>query len=331
MPKTSVKSYWDSGNLHFAQDPAGIGSSIILDDIPITGMTPGITYYVNNITGSASNDGLTWATALDQVSTAITKQAAYSLARTGVAPTAAGFYGRDRILIMGTGTTYTVVATAPQMCDLIGVGATPAGNGTGIAVIGDATGAAHGFSGTSRGLYMANIQCVGAGSYYAANFVALYRSTLENCAFGGNNLSAACARALSITAGSGTLIKNCRTIMHAAAPVIGMCFAEAGGNFNECQVEDCFAYGSTTGMSNKGYLSDGAVFKNNIAYGGTTGIIDAGAGGADASVAFWYNNFGSGATTGVTCSASATVAERHFMNNYSVSNVTSAIYYALGA
>lgn len=282
-------------------------------------------YYVNNITGDSGNDGLSWDLAFDQLSTAVTAQAAAQAARTS-----GNNYVRDKIFIQGTSTTYTYISTLPSYCDVVGLGATPFGDGTGIVVIGDASGAADGIAGSARGLYMTNIQCVGASTYYAADFAVLYRSTLENCAFGGNASSAACARALSITSGSGVVIRNCRTVGHAAPPVIGFCFAEAGGNFNECEVIDNFAYGSTTGMSNKGYLSNGTVFKNNVAYGGTTGMIDTGAGGADASMAFWYNNFGSGATTGVTCSASATLAERHFMNNYSVGNATSAVYYALG-
>jgi hypothetical protein len=177
---------------------------------------------------------------------------------------------------------------------------------------------------------MTNIQCVGAGSYYAADFAVCYRSVIENCTFGGNASAAACAVALNIVSGSGVTVRNCATIGHAAVPVIGFQFASAAGNFNQCLIEDNMIYGSTTGMSNGGYLSNATLFRDNVAYGGTTGMIDVGAGGADASMAFWYRNFGSGATTGITCSASATLAERHFMTNYSVSNASSAIYYALG-
>lgn len=290
----------------------------------------GRTYFVNNITGGSGNDGLSWGNAMDQVSTAITAQIAYSLARTGVAPTAAGIYGRDRIIIMGTGTTYSAISALPQMCDIIGFGAEPRGNGTGIVVIGDATGAADGCAGTTRGTNWCNIQFVGAGAYYAMDLAAAYRTTFDNCTFGGNAASAACAVGFNVVSGSGLVVRNCSNIAHAAFPVIGFQFASAGGNFNQCLIEDNMAYGSTTGMSNAGYLSNLTVFRRNIAYGGTTGMIDAGAGGADASMAFWYDNFGCGATTGITCSASATLAERHFMNNYSVGNATSAIYYALG-
>ena len=317
----------------FHYDPVNQDLGVYVNGVQVASYTdvPGRTYYVNNITGASTNDGLSWGSAFDQVSTAITAQAAYSLAKTGVAATAAGIYGRDKIVIMGTGTTYTAVSTCPQMCDIIGLGAEPRGNGTGIVVIGDATGAADGMAGTTRGTNWYNLQFIGAGTYYAVDLAAAYRTTFENCTFGGNDASAACARGFSVTSGSGLVMRDCSNIAHAAFPVIGFCFAETGGNFNQCLIENCMAYGSTTGMSNKGYLSNLTVFRNNIAYGGTTGMIDTGAGGADASMAFWYNNFGSGATTGITCSASATYAERHFMNNYSVSNATSAVYYALGA
>ncbi len=316
----------------FHYDPINKDLGVYVNGVQVASYTdvPGRTYYVNNVTGASTNDGLSWGSAFDQVSTAITAQAAYSLAKTGVAATATGIYGRDRIIIMGTGTTYTAISTLPQMCDIIGLGAEPRGNGTGIVVIGDATGAADGIAGTTRGLYMYNIQCVGAGSYYAADFAAAYRSCIENCTFGGNADSAACAVALNVVSGSGLVVRNCSVIAHAAFPVIGFRFASAGGNFNQCLIEDNMVYGSTTGMSNTGYLSNLTVFRNNICYGGTTGLIDNATNGGDGAVAFYYNNFASGATTGMTMSVSTTPAERHCMNNYSVSNVTSAIYYALG-
>ena len=287
----------------------------------------GRSYFVINITGGVASDGLSWGTAMNEVTTAITAQTAYRLALTGVAPTAATSYGRDAIYVMGTGTTYLPIATMPSMCDIIGVGADPFGNGTGIAVIGDATGAQDGMAGTTRGSNWCNLQFVGAGSFYAVNLAAAYRSKFENCAFGGNAASAACARAFNVVSGSGLVMRDCKTIAHAAFPVIGYAFATAGGNFNECLIERCYANASTSGMLNAGYLNNGTVIRDCICYGGTTGIADTSAQTGDGALAFYFHNFASGATNGITMTNSP---ERHCMQNYSVGNATSLIYYALG-
>ena len=287
----------------------------------------GRNYYVNNITGSSANDGLSWNTALAQVTQAITAQTAYRLALTGVAPTAATSYGRDTIYVMGTGTTYLPIATMPSMCDIIGVGVDPFGNGTGIAVIGDATGAQDGMAGTTRGSNWYNLQFVGAGAHYGVNLAAAYRSKFENCAFGGNAASAACAIAFNVVSGSGLVMRDCKTIAHAAFPVIGYAFATAGGDFNECLIERCYANASTSGMLNAGYLNNGTVIRDCICYGGTTGIADTSAQTGDGALAFYFHNFASGATNGITMTNSP---ERHCMQNYSVGNATSLLYYALG-
>ncbi len=188
----------------------------------------GKTYYVNNITGSSTNDGLSWNSAVDQLSTAVTLSEASRLIHNG---TTTNDYIMNTIVIQGTGTTYTAVSALPSYCNVIGLGSVPFGNGAGIVTIGDATGAAHGVAGSTRGSNWSNIQFVGAGSYYAFSATVAYRSLFEFCAFGGNASSAACARGLSVTSGSGLVVRDCKTVMHAAFPVIGFCFAEAGGNF----------------------------------------------------------------------------------------------------
>jgi len=291
--------------------------------------SPGRTYFVNNITGSSSNDGLSWANAMDEPSTAITASETYRELGgvEGGSAVTTNDYVRNTIIVQGTGTTYTYLSALPSYCNVIGLGATPFGDGTGIVVIGDATGTADGIAGSSRGLYMTNMQFVGAGSYYGADFAVLYRSTIEDCAFGSNASSAAAAVALNIVSGSGVVIRRCRTIGHAATPVIGFQFASAGGNFNECLVEDCTMMASTTGFSAAGYLQNNTWIRNNVAYGGTTGISDTSAETTIYGNSFYTNNFGSGGTTGMTVSQNA--GYRAVMN-VSNSAATIAIYYAYG-
>jgi len=284
----------------------------------------GRTYYVNNITGDSTNDGLSWGQAMDEVSTAVTASEAYRVLQ----GTSTNDYVRNRIIVQGTGTIYTYLTDLPSYADVIGLGAPPFGDGTGIVVIGDTAGSYDGAAGSTRGSCWSNIQFVGAGTKYAIDLAVAYRSSFDTCAFGGNAASAACAIAFNVVSASGLILRDCKTIAHAAFPVIGFAMATAGGNFNECLVERCYANASTTGYTNVGYLSNGTVVRDCIFYGGTTGLSDTATQTGDGALAFYWHNFASGATTGMTMTNSP---ERHCMDNYSVSNATSAVYYALGA
>ncbi len=285
----------------------------------------GHTYYVNNITGSSTADGLSWDSAVSQVSTAVTLSEASRLVHPG---TTTNDYIMNQIIIQGTGTTYTAISALPSYANVIGLGSTPFGNGAGIVVIGDATGAADGMAGSTRGSNWYNMQFVGAGSYYASDLAIAYRTLFELCAFGGNAASAACAIAFNVVSGSGLIMRDCKTIAHAAFPVIGYAMSTAGGNWNECLMERCYANASTTGYTNVGYLQNGSVVRDCLFYGGTTGLSDTSAQTSNNALAFYWGNLGSGGTTGITVTNGA---ERRCMNNYSVSNATSALYYALGA
>jgi hypothetical protein len=312
---------------HWNESTQSLGiyvNGVCMQDYP---ETLGRTYYVNNITGSSTNDGLSWGSPMDQLSTAITASETYRQLGAGAPTVETNDYVRNTIVVQGTGTTYTYISALPSYCNVIGLGATPFGDGTGIVVIGDATGTADGIAGTSRGLYLYNVQCVGAGSFYGADFAVLYRSTIEDCAFGGNASSAAAAVALNLVSGSGVVIRRCRTVGHAATPVIGFQFASAGGNFNECLVEDCAMMASGTGFSAAGYLQNNTWIRNNVAYGGTTGISDTSAESTMYGNSFYTNNFGSGGSTGMTVSQNA--AYRAVLN-VSCSAGTASIYSAYG-
>jgi len=282
------------------------------------------TYYVNNVSGASTNDGLSWGTAMDQVSTAITAVTAAHTAEAVIAST--NQYLRHRIIIQGTGTTYSAISALPSYCDVIGLGAPPFGDGAGIVVLGDATGAADGAAGSTRGSTWYNMQFVGAGAYYGVDLAVAYRTSFELCGFGGNAAAAACARAFSVTSASGLIMRDCKTLAHAAFPVIGYSMAAAGGNWNECLMERCYANASTTGYTNVGYLQNGSVVRDCIFYGGTTGLSDTSTQTGVGALAFYKDNMGTGGTTGITATNGA---QARCLNNISRGSTTVAIYYAI--
>ncbi len=158
---------------------------------------PGRVYFVNNITGSSSNDGLSWEFAMDEPSTAITASAAYLAAQDS-----GNEYIRNIIYIQGTSTAYSALTELPSYCDMIGLGAYPGGDGTGIVVIkGTGADGAVGQSGGVRGLYISNIQFATSGAFWAMDLVKMFRSEITGCAFMGStaNSSVAFSGGLRVT------------------------------------------------------------------------------------------------------------------------------------
>ena len=238
----------------------------------------GNVYHVNNITGSASASGLSWSEAFDQVSTAIVAATAHGLALTGVAPTAAGFYGRDTILIMGSGTPYTAVATAAcNKLDFIGIGDNPRGDGMGICVI---TGAnvADAWSATAsmRGNTWYNIQFDASGtSYCAFDATNVLRSRFEECAFMGdahyNESLIAGLRTSTDSAFDGNTVYRCFFGSNWAGLTSGMYF---GGSLSDTVIQDCVIIGCVTNgiIIASDALTIGGVIKDNIIQAVTYGI-----------------------------------------------------------
>lgn len=241
---------------------------------------PARVYHVNNITGLSTNDGLSWEFPMDQVSTAITAWTAYLAGRTST-----DAYVRGRILVQGTGTAYTAITAWPSYCDLWGVGADPRGNGSGIARITGSTSAAA--AGSARGLHLKNMQFIGSGSYYAATFSVLFRSILDNCTFVNGATGG-----LDITSGGGIQIIHCQMGGgDTVNSVTGLRVGSAGGNFNNCVVQDCVISGTTTGVENTAYLANATVFKDNFIYGGSKGVDDNSTESNILGNAWYVNNF----------------------------------------
>jgi hypothetical protein len=223
-------------------------------------------YFVDNINGSASNDGLSWASAFAEVSQAVTAWEAYRI-------TLPNIYGKAAIYVRGTGTKYAALTALPNYCDIIGVGATPNGNGTGIAIIG--ADGADGIAGTARGLGLFNLQIQSGGAFWCCDFVQLLRSRIEGCCFQANT-HAADGGIRFTGASGGVIIKDCMWggsgLVH---PVVGIQIS--GANFDNSKVEGNIIIGTTAGvLVDAGVANaDLTVFKNNHIGDGGRGCVTA--------------------------------------------------------
>jgi len=220
----------------------------------ITGAIFVRTYFVDNVNGASANDGLSRDYAFAQVSEAITAWEAYRA-------TLANVYARAAIYVIGTGTAYTALTALPSYADIIGVGAEPRGNGTGIAMIG--ADGADGIAGTARGLGLYNLQLISGGAFWCADFVNLFRSRIENCAFQATTHAADGGLRFSGASG-GLVIKN--NLWKGSGDVIAKVGIQAQGtHFNESLVEDNNIGGTTAGVliDNTVKNGDQTLFRNN--------------------------------------------------------------------
>ena len=169
----------------------------------------GRIYYVNNITGNSSYDGLSWDTPFDEVSTAITASETYRALPSG----STNDYQRNIIFIQGTGTAYTKLTALPSYCDMIGIGADVRGNGSGIARIGsdaNTTPASGVDADAVRGLYMQGLQFQAGSGYAAFDCDDIFRSKFVDCAFMGNGGGALAPSAgLTWKRASGLVVDGC--------------------------------------------------------------------------------------------------------------------------
>lgn len=233
------------------------------------GQGEGRTYYVNNITGSSTADGLSWNSAVDQPSTAITLSETYRQLGSGAPSVTTNDYIQNTIIVQGTGTAYTAVSTLPSYTRIVGLGADPRGNGAGIAQI-DGAGTADAMAGSARGLELYNIQCdqSGAGSVIGLDCVVLFRSRIEDCAFTNQGTSG-----IRIVSGGGVTIKNVTCSNDTVAQITGLTLGNGATN-NSHKIVDCEFFGDTNGVSFSSVAGKQTVFKNCYAYGGTYGFLD---------------------------------------------------------
>ena len=253
---------------------------------------PGRVYYVNNITGASTNDGLSWEHPFDQVSTAVTASEAFRQ----LPSSTTNDYVRNVIYVQGTGTAYTGLTALPNYCDVIGVGATPYGDGAGIPVIGVA--GADGIAGSARGLGLFNLQFLSSGAYFCADFVNLFRSEIGFCAFKATDPTLATL----VTAG-------------------GIRFTgSSGGNY----IHDCMWMGGNDSWFTNGIsTTSGSVifnfnrFENNFIEAETAGVVIAAETVTGDGTTFISNSFSGGNHTMATAvDDNATTGRIMYANNY---------------
>lgn len=230
-------------------------------------------YFVNNITGASTNDGLSWREPFAQVSEAISASETHRATLTTNNQDV-----RNQIFVQGTATAYTALTALPLHCDLIGVGDCFYGNGDGIPRIGADSGTGVGgaiCTATVRGLYVNGFQFQGGGSSYAVQFANVFRTKFENCGFftSGSPAGTPAAGFRVTGAAGGLVIKDCHWGSNSSLttfPTIG--FEAAGTYFHNSKIEDCYIAGDTGIKIAAGCINGyGSIVKNNyIGYGGET-------------------------------------------------------------
>jgi hypothetical protein len=249
----------------------------------------GNTYYVNNILGKSTNTGLDPTLPMDQVNTAITASEAYRLSQSNI-------YLRNKIMVVGTGTAYSPITSMPNYTDIVGIGATPWGDGTGIVIIGASSGGpSNGGNTSSRGCTWTNIQFQTGGNYYALEVSQLLRSEFSRCCF--RTSGAASYGGIHITGNSGgNWIHDCRIEGDSGIPVTGITIA-SGVTFNDGIIEYCVIGGTTNGLANASGDDTGTIWRYNY-FGAVTGtcavpVADTGANG----LSIYYANYSTGQAT----------------------------------
>lgn len=245
-------------------------SDLVDGGLPYPGNYPGKVYFVNNVTGQAGYEGLSWDEPLDELSSAITLSEAD---RTGRATN--DQYVRNVIYVQGTATAYAAISALPSYCDIIGVGADPWGNGAGIPRVVSNTDSedaiSHGSSGV-RGLRMENMQVgadSGSSTGWAMDLAKIFRSVFVNCVFWNKETGG-----VRVTIGGGVHFRRCSLGGgDTRYPTTG--FSNDGlANFNHCTIEDSYIYGETTGLILSAVAMGQTRIQRNMIYGGTTGIDD---------------------------------------------------------
>jgi len=236
--------------------------------------TPGRTYFVNNITGASTNDGLSWANAMDQPSTAITAGVAYQATHA-----TNNEYIRNTIVMQGTATAYEALTSLAGYTDYVGIGADPTGNGGGIARI-DGAGAKDSVdtgSSTVRGVNFYNLQFTHTSTpgttYYCFDIAgAMYRSRFEHCGF--TNGGAACFHAKSM---GSIIIDDCHCMQDQFNALYGALIGSTSastGNFNNCWIKNSNFHGNTAGFLNYNNSCSNTLLENCTFMGGTNGFVD---------------------------------------------------------
>ena len=211
---------------------------------------PGRTYFVNNVTGSSSNDGLSWANAMDEVTTAIAASETYRELGgvEGGAAVVTNDYVRNTIMVQGTDTPYAGIVDLGEEYNLIGLASPTGGRGWmadstcgGVQIGNTTTGGFEGDSGDFTGVYMSNLQFLSYNRSPTFETATLDQTCIEDCGF--YTASAATLQPsdgiLISTGANGLVIRRCHIGVNASlvsTPQNGIHFT--GTTFRNSLVED---------------------------------------------------------------------------------------------
>jgi hypothetical protein len=253
---------------------------------------PGRIYYVNNIHGASTNDGLCWDQPFAQVSEAITASEAYRATHASGNDNIA-----NRIFIQGTNTVYTGITDTGERCDYIGISAgTVYDVGSGQPRIGAATTDGVDDASNMRGCgwYNLQFQFGGSSTFGFRNTAWIQRSRFIECCF--MMVAVSGTACLSLVGSSGTLFERNNFASNAAGqPTYGVTIS--GQHSDSFWYQNNFAAGSTA-LFNLGSAthSVNTVIQGNFfnASGGhTASFVDASAGGYAMLAGNYFGNKGS--------------------------------------
>jgi hypothetical protein len=230
--------------------------------------TLGRTYYVNNITGSSTNDGLSWGSPFAQVSEAISASETYRELGGGAPSVTTNDYIPNYIVIQGTGTAYTGITDLGERCFITGLSAgLMRDGGSGQVRIGASDTDGCDDATNARGNTLYNIQFQGGGDtmYAFRNTAWIQRSRFQDVTFmaAGASLEAC----FYVTAMSGTIMERCTFADNQGGtkPLYGF---TANGQFSDNYITDCiFWAGSTALLHLSNSLQTGSLIANCYFFG----------------------------------------------------------------
>ena len=250
-----------------------------ISGMPGTG--EGRTYYVNNITGNASADGLSWNSAVKQVSDAITLSEAYRELGGRKSSVTTNDYIRNTILVQGTGDYlgteggYDSLTDLGEHYNLIGLG-TPGGRGYGVGLVrigkdtGETVGGVEATSSGFRGVYISNIQFQSGDTSSCFAVQNLYTSMLEDCGFQVAPAITGTPNAYFAISGgcTGLTLRRCNSGGQSSMtdrPVYGIDLTGATF-FAASLIEQCSIGGTTAGFYNPStqIYGRGTVVRDNV-------------------------------------------------------------------
>ncbi len=251
----------------FLWNPADRDLGIYVDGTKVASYVANVgkTYYVNNILGSSTNNGLSWGAAFAEVSEAITASETYRELGgvEGGASVTTNDYVRNTIVVQGTATAYTGITDLGEHYNLIGLGDPSDGIGgtiwntttlDGLVRLGSdtvSTGGMYNLSGEYSGVYVANIHFQTGGTNPAFGVDELFQCKFEDCGFfyaKDQATSAPDAFFEVYSAITGLIMNRCAGAGNASPttrPAYGFHLKTGADRFTHSRMRDCQWTGST--------------------------------------------------------------------------------------